>query len=191
MPSTLSSSPLFAVIRTTAFGELGLLWNIAESRPGIVRIVLPRPGLPPPDQLFKVLPCVAEQSCAAMDTATDDIEGLLEGQDISFSLDLVRLELCSPFQRAVLSAEHAVPRGAVCTYQGVARHLGIPGGARAVGGALARNPFPLVVPCHRAIRSDRTLGGFQGGLSMKRALLEMEGLVLDDAGHVSATDFYA
>jgi alkylated DNA nucleotide flippase Atl1 len=57
-------------------------------------------------------------------------------------------------------------------------------GVRAVGTALARNPFPLVVPCHRAVRSDRTLGGFQGGLEMKRALLEMEGVEFDSKNRV-------
>ncbi|MHA1663588.1 MAG: methylated-DNA--[protein]-cysteine S-methyltransferase, partial [Candidatus Thorarchaeota archaeon] len=55
---------------------------------------------------------------------------------------------------------------------------------RAVGNALARNPFPIIVPCHRAIRSDRTLGGFQGGLKMKRRILEMEGVEFDSTSRV-------
>jgi methylated-DNA-[protein]-cysteine S-methyltransferase len=53
--------------------------------------------------------------------------------------------------------------------------LGKPGGARAVGGALVHNPFPIIVPCHRAVRSNGQLGGFQGGQKMKRALLEFKG----------------
>jgi methylated-DNA-[protein]-cysteine S-methyltransferase len=53
-----------------------------------------------------------------------------------------------------------------------------------VGNALATNPFPIVIPCHRAIRSDGTLGGYQGGLAMKRALLEQEGVDLDERGKV-------
>jgi methylated-DNA-[protein]-cysteine S-methyltransferase len=54
---------------------------------------------------------------------------------------------------------------------------------------LARNPFPLIIPCHRAIRSDGSLGGFGGGLKMKRALLEMEGVGFDSRGHVEERHF--
>ena len=70
------------------------------------------------------------------------------------------------------------------TYQRIAGHLGHPRAARAVGTALAHNPFPIIVPCHRAIRSNGTLGGFQGGVEMKRALLEMEGVLVDGSGRV-------
>jgi methylated-DNA-[protein]-cysteine S-methyltransferase len=66
----------------------------------------------------------------------------------------------------------------------MAEHLGVPGGARAVGRALARNPFPVVIPCHRAVRTDGDLGGYQGGVPMKRALLEMEGVAFTEAGRV-------
>ena len=68
------------------------------------------------------------------------------------------------FQESVLRAEATeIPRGRVSTYKLIAEHVGTHNGARAVGTALARNPFPLIVPCHRAIRSDRRLGGYQGG----------------------------
>ena len=59
-----------------------------------------------------------------------------------------------------------------------------------VGNALANKPFPLIVPCHRAILSDRHLDGYQGGLEMKRALLEKEGTPFDDAGRVACAQFY-
>jgi methylated-DNA-[protein]-cysteine S-methyltransferase len=109
---------------------------------------------------------------------------MLEGEIVAFDLDMepIALETCSEFQQSVLRAEHAIPRGWVSTYGKIAAHLGLSRGARAVGGALAHNPFPLVVPCHRAVRADGTLGGYQGGSAMKRALLEMEGV------EVSATD---
>ncbi|MBC7317034.1 MAG: MGMT family protein, partial [Chloroflexi bacterium] len=95
---------------------------------------------------------------------------------VAFPLDLVAWEGCSPFQKRVLLADYAIPRGQVSTYGLIAAHLGMPNAARAVGRALATNPFPILIPCHRAIRSDRTLGGYQAGLAMKRALLEMEGV---------------
>jgi methylated-DNA-[protein]-cysteine S-methyltransferase len=87
-------------------------------------------------------------------------------------------------------AEREIPRGWVSTYGRIATHLGVPGGARAVGGALARNPFPIIIPCHRAIRSDGSLGGFQGGPDMKRALLEFEGVGFSSTGRVAAERFY-
>jgi methylated-DNA-[protein]-cysteine S-methyltransferase len=87
-------------------------------------------------------------------------------------------------------AEYGIPRSWVSTYGRIARTLGIPHGARAVGSALSRNPFPLVIPCHRAIRSNGQLGGFQGGLSMKRALLEREGVEFSGAGRVVTKRIY-
>jgi len=100
------------------------------------------------------------------------------------------MDLCSDFQQDVLRAEHGIPRGSVSTYQRIANHLDRPKGARAIGTALATNPFPIIVPCHRAIRSDRSLGGYQGGLEMKRTLLEMEGIDFDDTGRVVTMDFF-
>ena len=52
------------------------------------------------------------------------------------------------------------------------------------------NPFPIIIPCHRAIRSDRSLGGYQGGLEMKRTLLEMEGIEFDDTKRIATKDFF-
>jgi methylated-DNA-[protein]-cysteine S-methyltransferase len=100
------------------------------------------------------------------------------------------MDLCSAFQQKVLHAEHAIPRGRVSTYRLIARRLGDANAARAVGTALATNPFPIVIPCHRAIRSDGALGGFQGGLKMKGALLRMEGIVFRNRDHVAARDFF-
>ena len=85
------------------------------------------------------------------------------------------LEHCSKFQQKVLRAVSAIPRGKVSTYQRIAKQIGQPKAARAVARALANNPFPLIIPCHRVICSDGALGGYQGGLKMKRALLEKEG----------------
>jgi methylated-DNA-[protein]-cysteine S-methyltransferase len=112
------------------------------------------------------------------------IRSFLEGEAITFGLELVAFERCTEFQRSVLIAEHTIPRGWVSTYGRIARRLGVVGGARAVGSALAKNPFPIIIPCHRAIRSGGALGGYQGGLEMKRALLELEGIEFSEAGKV-------
>ncbi len=114
----------------------------------------------------------------------------MKGEDIVFSLEAVDLSLCSPFQASVLQAEHAIPRGRVSPYKLIADYLKKPGGARAVGNALATNPFPIIVPCHRAVRSDRRLGGYQGGLDMKRDLLEKEGIVFDKRNRVNTVRWF-
>ena len=90
----------------------------------------------------------------------------------------------------MLLAEYGIPRGWVSTYGRIATHLGVPGGARAVGNALGSNPFPIVIPCHRAVRADGRLGGFRGGVEMKRALLTMEGVEVSQAGKVLTDRFY-
>ena len=103
---------------------------------------------------------------------------------------MIALERCSEFQKRVLLAEYGIPRSWISTYGRIARHLRIPGGARAVGGALSRNPFPIIIPCHRAIRANGELGGYRGGLKMKRALLEFEGIELSQAGRVLTDRIY-
>jgi methylated-DNA-[protein]-cysteine S-methyltransferase len=138
-----------------------------------------------------LFPDSTASSCAEIDAVADRMAAFLAGKDLRFSLAVARLDLCSTFQQKVLRAEHGIPRGRVSTYQRIAGNLGHPRAARAVGTALAHNPFPIIVPCHRAIRSDGTLGGFQGGMEMKRTLLEMEGVLIDGSDRaVSGQLFY-
>ena len=80
----------------------------------------------------------------------------------------------SAFQRRVWTAVAGVPYGQTATYADIARSLGVPRGARAVGSANGRNPVPIVVPCHRLIGSDGALRGFGGGLAVKERLLAHE-----------------
>jgi methylated-DNA-[protein]-cysteine S-methyltransferase len=75
----------------------------------------------------------------------------------------------------VLGAAARIPYGGVLTYAQVAAQAGSPRGSRAAGNALGANPIPIVVPCHRVLRSGGALGGYAGGLERKRALLELEG----------------
>lgn len=81
----------------------------------------------------------------------------------------------TPFERAVLEKAREIPRGEVRPYSWVAREIGRPGAVRAVGSALARNPVPLLIPCHRVVRSDGTVGQYVFGTTLKRALLTAEG----------------
>lgn len=83
------------------------------------------------------------------------------------------------FQLRVWRALREIPYGAVRNYGDIARAIGQPGAARAVGGAVGSNPLPIVIPCHRVIASDGTIGGYSGGLAIKHRLLALEGAELD------------
>ena len=82
-----------------------------------------------------------------------------------------------PFRRRVYAATRSIPPGTTATYGQIARTIGLPDGARDVGAALSRNPFPIVVPCHRVVAANGALTGFSvaGGLATKRRMLELEG----------------
>ncbi|MGQ9921112.1 MAG: methylated-DNA--[protein]-cysteine S-methyltransferase [Desulfobacca sp.] len=80
----------------------------------------------------------------------------------------------TPFQLQVWEALRRVPYGCVTTYQELAQALGLPRGARAVGSALGANPVPIIIPCHRVLASDGSLGGYRAGVRYKRQLLSLE-----------------
>ncbi|HMK54482.1 MAG TPA: MGMT family protein [Methanobacteriaceae archaeon] len=178
------------IIKPTPFGIVAIAWSEVGDSPLIARILISSPDLSAEDQVSQIYPHFEIDSCEEIDEITSQIKSFLEGDDISFSLDLVDWKMCTSFQKAVLRAEYQIPRGMVSTYQLVAQQINKKNGARAVGNALARNPFPIMVPCHRAIRSDGYLGGFQGGVDMKRMLLENEGIIFDDMGRMLSSQFH-
>lgn len=168
----------------SAFGLFGIVWRDAEAGPKVRRILLPDRRTPSGNGGYAGTVMPTGRSCALVDELGEQVQQFLAGREISFDLDLLALEECSDFQRSVLLTEHGIPRGWVSTYGRIARALERHSAARAVGGALARNPFPIVIPCHRAIRADGRLGGYQGGVGMKRALLQMEGVEVSEEGRV-------
>jgi methylated-DNA-[protein]-cysteine S-methyltransferase len=174
----------------TRFGPIVILWEDDQARPMVRQILLSRPGHPAQAALKELFPGSVTSSCSLIDDLAGRIAAFLDGADVRFDLEPVQIDRCPLFQQKVLLAEYGIPRGSVSTYQRIAAHLGIPRGARAVGNALATNPFPIVIPCHRAIRSDGSLGGYQGGLEMKRALLEQEGVEIDERGKVLSPRLY-
>jgi len=105
------------------------------------------------------------------------IAAYFEGENIDFSTDpAVSLDGLSPFDRKVLQTCRKITPGQTTTYGDLAVRIGHPGAARAVGSALARNPIPLIIPCHRVLRTDGHLGGFSapGGITTKQNLLRHE-----------------
>jgi O-6-methylguanine DNA methyltransferase len=104
------------------------------------------------------------------------IDDVLAGRRRTIDVDMRGLP---PFQSDVLRAALLIPRGEVRPYGWVAREIGRPGAVRAVGTALGRNPIPLIVPCHRVVRSDGMLGQYGWGRPAKRTILAHEGLDLE------------
>lgn len=153
----------------TRFGKIAAIWRKSPEI-SVNRILLEANK---PEKL-------PENTPPEINDLLESIQRFLTGEDIQFTLDILELDQCTPFQRKVLLAEYGIPRGKISTYKRIAKHIGNPKASRAVGNALGSNPFPLVIPCHRAIRSDGTLGGYLGGIEMKKELLTMEGVpVLD------------
>ncbi len=105
----------------------------------------------------------------------DLVRRAVEGEDVNANRR-VRLSAGTPFQRSVWETVRSIPHGDTISYAELANRVGKPGAARAVGQALGANPIPLLIPCHRVVASDGGLGGFGGGLPMKRELLRQEGV---------------
>jgi methylated-DNA-[protein]-cysteine S-methyltransferase len=182
--------PASFIVRPSPFGIFAVLWGYFEGEPKICQVLISKPGLPAEEAVKKHFHGIESYGCKEIGKVADEIEAFLEGEDSSFSLDQTRLDTCTVFQQEVLRAEHEIPRGYVSTYKRIAEHIGRLKGSRAVGTTLASNPFPIIIPCHRAIRSDGSLGGYQGGLDMKRKLLEMEGITVADTGYISTLKYF-
>jgi methylated-DNA-[protein]-cysteine S-methyltransferase len=157
-----------AVFATTA-GWCG----VVGSETGLRLTVLPRPG-----RREVELRILADGPGAATSPGrfTDFIgrfQAYFEGRAVDFP-DALDLAGATAFQQAVWRAARLIPRGETRSYAWLAGQVGRPLAARAVGQALGKNPLPVVVPCHRVLAADGGLGGFGGGLGMKRLLLGLE-----------------
>jgi methylated-DNA-[protein]-cysteine S-methyltransferase len=162
-------------------GDVGLIRRTVGR--SLRRVLLPRKGVSMRDLIREAFPDAVPEEGGGDDLCRR-LHAFLSGAKVVFSLDELDFTGVGGFARLVLTADHAIPRGRVMTYGGMAAKLGVPGGARAVGNVMARNPFPLVIPCHRVVGSGGSLHGFGGGLPMKRALLVMEGVAFDREGRV-------
>jgi len=101
------------------------------------------------------------------------LKAYFAGQRVDFS-EKLDLSSATPFQRQVWRLTRLIPYGETRSYGWIAKRLGKIGAARAVGQALARNHLPVIIPCHRVVGSDRGLGGYSGGVRVKKSLLRLE-----------------
>jgi len=128
-------------------------------------------------------PIIRKRLASLGDVVEERVDPLASLLDSYFEGDLSTLArvdtdlrlVGSDFREAVLTELRELSAGMTITYGALAAAVGKPGAAQAVGGAVGANPLPIVVPCHRVLASDGTLGGFSGGLAAKRALLAHEG----------------
>ena len=152
----------------TVLGTCAIRWSAT----GILGVELPGPrtrDLPRLDGRSDVPTFVREAASAMAGVLAGDRRDLRD-----LPLDEARLD---PFRRSVYAATRAIPPGTTATYGQIARTIGRPDGARDVGVALSRNPFPIIVPCHRVVAANGALTGFSapGGLETKRRMLALEG----------------
>jgi methylated-DNA-[protein]-cysteine S-methyltransferase len=115
----------------------------------------------------------AKQDNAGLEDIVKRLVAYFEGETVEFK-DKVDPE-GTPFQKRVWETTRRIPYGETRSYLWIARQIRRPRAARAVGQALGANPLPIIVPCHRVLTNDGGLGGFGGGLDLKRKLLKMEG----------------
>jgi len=129
------------------------------------------------ERMLRLFPTSPLERSAALDPVRRELERYFKGKHFVFEA-LVDLSATTPFQQKVLHELSKVPAGKVTTYTRLAVRAGRPKAARAVGNAMHTNPVPIIVPCHRCLRGDGSLGGYGGGLPAKEWLLRLEGAIL-------------
>ncbi len=160
------------------YGTVDSPWGTltaAATEEGLVRLAFPEEPL---DEVLdrlaaKLSPRIIEEPSRFEDVRRE-LDEYFNGRRRDFEVPLDRV-LMSAFAKRVLAATSAIPYGSVSTYTEMATAAGSPRGSRAAGNALGSNPIPVIVPCHRVLRTGGNLGGYGGGLDRKRWLLELEG----------------
>jgi len=123
---------------------------------------------------------VDEKLSLFSDRLLETLKGVYDGEDVSFSFEM-SMDCLSSYAQKVLRCVSAVPVGYFTTYGAVAKACG--GSARAVGQIMSKNPFPPLIPCHRVVRSDFSVGGYGGGKEVKWEILQRE-----DRGHTESRE---
>jgi methylated-DNA-[protein]-cysteine S-methyltransferase len=167
------ASGLVDVAVTTMDSPVGTLLLMATRR-GLVRIAFDTEDRDAVlgEVATRLSPRILEAP-GRLDRVRRELDSYFNGGLREFDLDL-DWSLMGPFARRVLRRTARIPYGSVSSYREVAVELGTPRGARAVGNALGSNPIPVVVPCHRVVRTGGAMGGYGGGITRKRWLLDLE-----------------
>jgi methylated-DNA-[protein]-cysteine S-methyltransferase len=163
----------------TAIGKCGIAWG----ERGVAGVQLPEAGEPQSRaRMLHRFPAAGETvPPPKVQRVIDRIAALLRGEASDLSSVELDMDGVPEFHRHVYEAARSIPPGKTLSYGDIAKRVGAPGSARAVGQALGRNPFPIVVPCHRVLAAGGKIGGFsaQGGVTTKRRMLAIEGARLN------------
>jgi methylated-DNA-[protein]-cysteine S-methyltransferase len=160
-----------AMIFKSRWGWMG----VTESEKGIVAIMLPQRSKAKASASLRAnVGAIEESSSLRLQTARTQLCEYLAGTRTFFDLPL-DLSQGSLFQQRVWKQLQSVLYGQLCSYRRLASRVGGKQYARAVGGAVGANPLPIVIPCHRIVAHNASIGGFSGGLPAKRKLLALEG----------------
>jgi methylated-DNA-[protein]-cysteine S-methyltransferase len=163
-------------IKYTIFKTKWGYFGLAACDDGLLRTCLPLSGPEKvePQLLQNLRDCRYDKSL--FKTAQEKIASYFEGVRVDFRDIPIVLDGFSSFVRLVLNTCRKIEFGKTISYRGLAKKSGAPAAARAVGGALAKNPLPLIIPCHRVVRSDGEIGGFfaPGGKNLKAKLIKHE-----------------
>lgn len=163
--------------------DIGMVWIEKDKRPRIIRIFLSEKNNDIYKRIKRFFPAAKKTQNKKINFILGNIRSYLEGEIINFNFSGLQKIPYSRFQRAVLLATRRIPYGKVIAYKGLAELVGAKS-ARAVANALAKNPFPIVIPCHRVVTFDRKIGGFQPGRNLKKVLLKLEGITFDKKGRI-------
>ena len=174
------------MIRYSVFKTLFGWMGVVEGGKGLKKIILPHSSRVEVEKdIFREFPGI-ENNNASERPLADSLVKYFKGDKITqcFSFDVTGY---TEFFVSIWKTTQTIPWGEVRSYQWVSAQIKSPGSFRAVGNALGKNPFPIIVPCHRVIRSDGRLGGFSapGGILLKQRLLELEGVLFDSKGRVA------
>lgn len=186
---SIPTAGLYHEIVQSPFGDAAILWSEGGQGPRIIRVLLPIFEEGTLTEILGMAPGAVRKSCEAVAKLADGLQAFMKGKAVSFDTAPLAMNRVPSFHRKVLCVLARIPRGRVSTYAAVAARAGSLSGARAAGQGCAKNPFPILFPCHRVIRSDGFLGGFGGGLPLKKAFLELEGVTFDARGKVDKTCF--
>jgi methylated-DNA-[protein]-cysteine S-methyltransferase len=169
-------SPAWSCLFTTQFGACGLIW----SQTGLLRLQLPLRDEAETEKKLRAWPALPWQAALPPPIAAtlDALTAYFAGEAHDFSMCPLDMRGLSSFEQQVYAALRMIGWGHSTTYGALAKHIATPDAARAVGVAMARNPWPIIVPCHRVLGAAGKIGGFSayGGPETKRRLLRLEGI---------------
>jgi methylated-DNA-[protein]-cysteine S-methyltransferase len=161
----------------TAIGSCGVAWN--HHHHGVTRLQLPEADARATERRLGARATRAAQAMPEeIHQLVADVQTYMTGRRVDFDSVAIDMSGVEPFQLKVYEAARAIPWGQTVSYGELAQRTGFPGGARAVGRALSRNPVPIIIPCHRVLAKGHRVGGFSahGGVFTKERLLALEGV---------------